>query len=237
MRDLATVLWKEFAEFVGNSRSLRVFGLAVVLMGVLPTITTRHTGNGDTEALRLVIGAAYTLFASVIVVANTAPDLVLHERVGRTLDYMLATRLPDGAIFLGKVIMAAALGYVAALVATALQLVFTALLSGGGWSWLFLAAAPGRILVFAMPAALALYVAVVGTFVALRVGEQRSAYLVTVLSIGVLIVPFLLGWLHITLTTVAFAHAAVGLGIFALVLAALGVRLFRREMLVLYLQE
>jgi hypothetical protein len=237
LSDLASVMWKETSEFIGSGRSLRVFAIAVVLMGILPTITLRHTAGGATEGLRLIVGAAYDLFAAVIVVANTAPDLVLHERVGRTLDYLLATRLPDAAIFLGKVFMAAVVGYLAALVATRLQLAFNALLSGNGWSWLYLGDAAGRILVFALPAALVLYVAVVGTFVALRVGDQRSAYLVTVLSLGVLIVPFLLGWLQIALTAAWFGHAAAVLGVFALVLAALGVVLFKRELLILYLQE
>jgi len=228
-------MWKEIAEIVGNQRSLRVFGIAVLLMGILPSITARHAVLSS--VLALLLRVIYVLFATAIVVANTAPDLVLHERVGRTLDYLLATRLPDSAIFGGKVLISAAVGYIAALVATVLQLVVAAVLSGHGWSWLYLVSPAGRILAFGMPAALSLYVAVIGTFVALRVGDQRSAYLVTILSIGILLVPFLLGWLQIVLTTAWFAHATEGFGAVAIVLGGVGVLLFRREMLVLYLQE
>lgn len=237
MRDLGSVMWKEIAEFVGNARSLRVFAIAVLAVGILPALSARHGALGDTTELGLLFHVLYVLFASAIVVANTAPDLVLHERVGRTFDYLLATRLPDSAIFGGKVLVAAAVGYVAALGAAAVQLATTALLSGSGWNWLFLALPAGRILVFGFTAALALYVAVIGTFVALRVGEQRSAYLVTILSLGVLVLPLALGWIPISLTTAWFGHAAELFGAFAILLGLVGVRLFRRDMLVLYLQE
>jgi hypothetical protein len=88
-----------------------------------------------------------------------------------------------------------------------------------------------------MTAELALYTSVVGTFVALRVGDQRGAYLVTVFAVGILIVPFLLGWIHVSLTTAWLGRAAEVLGAFVLVLGFIGLRLFRRHMLVLYLQE
>ncbi len=237
MRDLMTMMWKEIAEFLGNKRSLRVFAIAVLVMGIVPALTWRHAATGDAAFLRLVVGALYVLLATAIVVANTAPDLVLHERVGHTLDYLLATRLPDRAIFLGKVLVSAAMGYAAALVAVALQLLLHAVFSGAGWSWLYLAIPAGRILAFGMSAALALYVAVVGTFVALRVGDQRSAYLVTILSIGVVLAPLLFGWVRIEVTTAWFWDATLAFGAFAVALGAVGTRLFKREMLVLYLQE
>ncbi len=235
MRDLASVMWKECAEMVGGQRSLRVFGIAVILMGIAPSLLARHSVLNAVFFILLRI--FYVLLATVIVVANTAPDLVLHEKVGRTFDYLLATRLPDWAIYGGKVLVAAAVGYIAALVAVVLQLAFGAVLSGQGWNWLFLGDATGRILALGLTADLSLYVAVVGTFVALRVGEQRSAYLVTVLSIGIWILPFLLGWWKIGTTAVWFAHATELFAIVAIALGVLGTRLFRREMLVLYLQE
>lgn len=235
MRDLASVVWKEFAEMVGSKRSLRVFGIAVILMGVAPAIMARHSVLN--AGLFLLLRIFYILLATVIVVGNTAPDLVLHEKVGRTFDYLLATRLPDWAIYGGKVVVAAGVGYIAALVAVILQLVLAALISRQGWHWLFLGDPAGRILALGMTADFSLYVAVVGTFVALRVGEQRSAYLVTMLSIVVILVPLLLGWIRIQTTTWWFADAAVIFGALAIVLAAIGALLFKREMLVLNLQE
>lgn len=239
MRDLGTVIWKEIAEFVGNPRVLRIFAIAVLAMGILPSLGSGHGADATapTGSPVLLLRALYVLFAAAIVVAQTAPDLVLHERLGRTLDYLLATRLPDGAIFGGKVLVSAAVGYAGGLFAVALQLVGSALLSGNTWSWLYLALPEGRVLAFGVTAAVSLYVAVVGTFVALRVGDQRAAYMVTILSLGVVVAPFLLGWLSVRLTAAWFDHAALVFGAVAVVLGLIGLRLFRREMLVLYLQD
>lgn len=90
---------------------------------------------------------------------------------------------------------------------------------------------------FGLTAGLSLYVAVVGTFVALRVGEQRAAYMVTIFAVGLLTVPFLVGWLQVSLTIAWLTRAAIVFAGFSILLGLLGLRLFRREMLVLYLQE
>jgi len=81
------------------------------------------------------------------------------------------------------------------------------------------------------------YASVVGTFVALRIGDQRSAYLLTVLSIGVILLPLILGWIQIETTTAWFADAALVFAGIVVALAAIGVLLFKRELLVLNLQE
>lgn len=238
MNDLGTMVWKEAAEIVGNRRFLRVFAVAVLAMGILPALSFSYDSAALTPSPILALArVAYVLFATAIVVAQTAPDLVLHERVGHTLDYLLTTRLPDWAIFGAKVLVASAIGYLGALLATAIQLVATLVLSGSGWNWLFLALPQGRIADLALTADLSLYVAVVGTFVALRVGEQRAAYMVTIFFVGLLVVPFLVGWLHLSLTVTWMVHIALWFAAIAIALGIVGLLSFRREMLVLYLQE
>ncbi|MCY0879034.1 MAG: hypothetical protein OWU84_08855 [Firmicutes bacterium] len=231
------MMWKEIAELLANRRFLWVFTVAVLAMGVLPALTfARHGAKAMAElgALFLVL---YVLFATVIVVANTAPDLVLHERVGHTLDYLLTTPLSVGVILGAKVVVAAGVGYIAGLFSIGVQIVAVAMFSGQGPHWLFLGSGVGQVMALGLSAALSLYVAVVGTFVALRLGEQRAAYMITVFSVGLLVIPFVIGWLHIDLTSTWAWHTAMILGLIALGLVALGVRLFHREMLVLYLQE
>ncbi len=239
MSDLGTMLWKEVTELFGNRRFLRVFVLVVLAFGILPSISAAHQHGAppQAEALVALLRSIFVLFAVMVVVAQTAPDLVLHERVGHTLEYLLTTRLPDWAIFGAKVLTASAVGYATALLSMGVQLVVVGILSGQGLHWLFLATAGGRIIVLGMTAGLALYTSVVGTFVALRVGDQRGAYLVTVFAVGILIAPFLVGWLHVSLTTAWLGRAAEVFGAFVLVLGFVGLRLFRRHKLVLYLQE
>ena len=236
MFDLRTMMAKEFAELRGNRRFFWVFLLAVLAMGVISSLTFAHN-HGHFGALGTIFLVLYVLFATVAVGANTAPDLVLHERVGHTLDYLLTTRLSDRVIFGAKVATAFLVGYVAAMLTIGVQLIVVALLGRHGFQWLYLALPGGRIIAFGITAGLSLYVAVIGTFVALRVGEQRAAYVVTLLSVGLLMVPFIAGWLHGSLTTAWIGHAAMGLGAIAAVLGVIGSRLFRRDMLVLYLQE
>lgn len=234
MIDLTTMMRKEIAEFFGNLRSLRIFAISILAMGILPAVTFAHISN---SFVAMNFRVVYVLFAAAVVVAQTAPDMVLHERVGHTLDYLLTTRLPDHAIFGAKVLVAFAVGYVAAMLALAIQLVGAGLIGGSGWHWLFLALPIGRVVAFGITADLCLYVAVVGTFVALRVGEQRAAYMATILAVGLLTVPFLAGWLHFSLTVQWVTRAAIMFAAFAIALGLLGSRLFSRDMLVLYLQE
>ena len=243
MTDLATMLWKEFAEFLGNRRSLRVFAIAVGIFGLLPTLgAARHIP----PPLRDVVLPMYVLVACAIVVAQTAPDLVLRERTGHSLEYLLASRLSDGAIFGGKVITAAVMGCVAALLTVALQIVSLNLHGGGGTvgaataggiQWLYLASPQGRLLAFLGPVLLAAYLATVGTFVALRVGDQRAAYMVTMLSVGVLVLPFVLKLITPHVTLGWMEGAALVFAVLDLILVGLGIGLFRRERLVLYLQD
>jgi hypothetical protein len=236
MADLATMLWKEVAEFAGNRRFLRTFGIAVLIFGLLPSL---ERGAAAAPLAATILGLGYVAFSSTVVVAQAAPDLVLHERAGGSLEYLLATRLPDAAIFLGKVLLAAAVGYGTALITMALQLLALNLrhAAGPGWHWAYLGLPAGRLLVLGGPAALDLYIATVGTFVALRAGDQRAAYLITMLCAVVLVLPFALGLLPVHLTAAWALGTVAGLGALALVLVGLGLALFRRERIILYLQE
>ncbi len=240
MRDLGTMVWKEWAEFVGNRRFVRVFAIAVLIMGLLPNLERHNVarGNPNAAAVLTLLSLGYAVFAAAILVAQTAPDLVLRERSGRTLEYLLATRLPDWAIFGGKITLAAAVGYVSSLVTVAVQLLATNLIGHTGpWTWTYMAVPQGRLLALLLTPVIAAYMATVGTFVALRVGDQRTAYLVTMLSLGLVALPFLLRIVHLHFN-MPWLWKAVG--VMALVTAAVvtaGFRLFRREMLVLYLQE
>ena len=235
MRDLTTMLWKEVAELFGNRRTLRVFLIAVLAMGLLPELGALR---GKATPLALWIDLLYAVFAGMITVAQTAPDLVLRERTGRTLEYLLATRLADSAIFGGKILLSALLGYMSSLLAVCVQLVVMNVTGHHTeWTWAYLAEPQGRLIAFALPAVLVLYEATVGTFVALRVGDQRTAYLMTVLGMGILLLPLLLHVVH-PHATMAWLWQAVGIvALVDAVLVTIGLRLFRRESLVLYLQE
>ncbi|MGC8488329.1 MAG: hypothetical protein ACP5QO_08960 [Clostridia bacterium] len=239
MRDLTTMLWKETRELIALRRSLLIFLMAVLLFGVLPAVVLRHGTHS-----RVLTGSmldwfrfAYGLFAALFIALQTAPDLVLHERVGRTLDYLLTTRLPDGAIYGGKILTSAIFSYVAGWLALGMQLFASALLDGNGWHWLYLANPGTRTAALFIMAGLSVYVSVVGTFVAFRVGDQRTAYMVSLVGVVILIIPLALQWIPISFTNSWLMHASLIFDLFAAAVGVAGLLLFRRQMLVLYLQE
>ncbi len=231
MNDLVTMLWKEAAEFVAGARALRFSAIIVVFLGVMPALTGVRS---PTAAALETVG--YVLITSVFVTAQSAPEMVIRERSSHSLETLLATRLPDRAIFAGKVLSGAAVGYLMAMATLTIQLVAWALTTHG-WNWLGLSDAAGRWVVLGGPAVLATYLATVGTFVAMRVGDQRSAYLVTILSLVVLALPPLMHLVTITTTAAGLRDAVLELALLDAVLIAIGARLFRRERLILYLQE
>lgn len=232
---MATMLWKEAAELVGNRRALRVYAMAILIMSLLPALT-RPRGMPPGIAAVMLLG--YTVFSSVVVAAQAAPDLVLRERAGRTLETLLASRLSDAAIFGGKVTMAVALGWSAALLTAAVQLVALNLrASGAPWQWSYLLLTQGREALFFGVPLLCIYLGTVGSFVAMRVGDQRPAYTVTMLSAGLLVLPVALHLVAFRFTPAGVGEAIGALAVVDLLLVALAVRFFRRSQLILYLQD
>ena len=227
------MLRKEASEFLGNVRTLRVFFLVVLISGLLPTLSLEapfHIPN----TLRGALSIFYVVVAAVVVVAQTAPDLVIRERAGHTLESLLASRLPDAAIFAGKALTATLMGYAASLLTLAVQLMGAAVRLHT-LRLLYLASPTGRWLALAAPLVIAAYMASVGTFVALRILDQWSAYMITVMSLGAIILPFALHWIPLDVAAPWLRGAVAVLGGVDLVLLALGGRLFRRELLVLFL--
>ncbi len=227
------MLRKEASEFLGNVRTLRVFFLVVLISGLLPTLSLEapfHIPN----TLRGALSIFYVVVAAVVVVAQTAPDLVIRERAGHTLESLLASRLPDAAIFAGKALTATLMGYAASLLTLAVQLMGAAVRLHT-LRLLYLASPTGRWLALAAPLVIAAYMASVGTFVALRILDQWSAYMITVMSLGAIILPFALHWIPLDVAAPWLRGAVAVLGGVDLILLALGGRLFRRELLVLFL--
>lgn len=240
MSDLRAMLWKEIREFAGNRRNLWMFVVGAVLLGVLPSLSTARAARDATpgvDTLLLLVRLFYALLSAVIVVAQVAPDLVLHERVGRTMDYLLATRVRTAALFGAKILLAAAVGYLSALVNVFVQLVALHVSQPGPWQWLYLGTNQGRIVALLGTLAVALYVSVVATFVGLRAGDQRTASMLTLPLVFVLALPFLLGLVTPRWTPGFLGGATAVLSALAVALAVIGLTVFRRERIALYLQE
>ncbi len=110
MDDLRLVLWKEWRSFM-RGQSRRQLVLIVATLAFWAVWLPVQTGSG------WMTDGILSIFVSVLlpalVVAITVPASIAGERERKTLPTLLASRLPDEAIFYGKLIVPTALGIVA----------------------------------------------------------------------------------------------------------------------------
>jgi ABC-2 type transport system permease protein len=152
--------------------------------------------------------------------AGMVADTFAGERERDTLEALLASRLPDRAIVLGKVAAVAAYGWLVTLLCwlagwTSVRLAFDTA---------FLSAVPNSSFVFAWPLVLtglaAVFVAAVGVLISLRASSVRQAQ--QMLSVAVLATLLVVGLLAAELLNLGMGEeAGAVLGAIALVLALL----------------
>ena len=252
MTDIFTVARKELREIVGGGsgrKSLIREIFFVFLFGVFFPLS-------QSEAWRS--GAVPTVFVFMIPLFLAGPyvaDTFAGERERKTLETLLATRLPDSSIYLGKIL--AVCTYAWAVTQLILLASLVALnLAGGGANE---SEASGRLFVYpasvwagslAGSYASALLISGIGTFISLRSETVRAAHQAMMLPLFVLIFggSFGLGALWRALpaqTQLSLVGWASGisalegiLGVVALLLLVdvfllqLGVRRFRRSKLI-----
>lgn len=246
MTDIWTVARKELREIVGGGSGRK--GLIrelffVFLFGVFFPLS-------QSDAWRS--GAVPTVFVFMIPLFLAGPyvaDTFAGERERKTLETLLATRLPDSSIYLGKILAVCTYAWTITLVILVASLVALNI-AGGSGGGLFLYGPSVWVAGLLGSYASALLIAGIGTFISLRSETVRSAHQAMMLPLFVLIFggSFGLGALWRALppdTQATLAGWAMGvspveaiLGIVAILLVAdlfllrLGVRRFRRSKLI-----
>jgi len=248
MTDILTVAGKELREIVGGGSGRK--GLIrelffVFLFGVFFPLSQQ-------EAWRS--GAVPTVFVFMIPLFLAGPyvaDTFAGERERKTLETLLATRLPDSSIYLGKILAVCTYAWAITLVILVASLVALGLAGGGGeGGGLFIYPASVWIAGVFGSYASALAIAGVGTFISLRSETVRAAHQAMMLPLFVLIFGGSFGigalWRALPATTqaslVAWASGVSAVeaiaGIVAILLLVdlfllrLGVRRFRRSKLI-----
>jgi ABC-2 type transport system permease protein len=183
--DVLSVVWKERkSQFRVRGSRLRFLMMlfSPVLLGTIFPITW------GPEWLVQVPPLVVATITSVILVAVMVPESIAGEREHHTLETLLASRLPDRAILLGKLLVPVAVGLGAALLANLCSLI---VVNVAHWQ--------GEILFFSPPIALgslamsflmALLTAGAGVFVSLRVATAQEA--AQILTFALIIPPMLL---------------------------------------------
>jgi len=127
--DILTMMWKErktlFRNRASRSRLLTMLLTPVMLSSVFP-ITWGPDWVEDFPSLIIAV------IAPAVLVAVMIPDSFAGERERHTLPTLLASRLPDRAILLGKMITPVVVGWGAALLCALLSLVVVNVAHGEG---------------------------------------------------------------------------------------------------------
>jgi ABC-2 type transport system permease protein len=182
--DIFTVAWKEWRELLQLGGSVRGgrFSL-VILVGVFGVFLPLQAGAEWVESPATVF---YWGWVPLMLVGSAIADSIAGERERHTLETLLASRLPDAAILLGKIAAAVSYGWGLVLVMLVLSLVTVNVAARTGpwllFPWRFALGAPLLALLGAGLAATA------GVLVSLRAQTVRQAS--QTLNVGVLLLVF-----------------------------------------------
>ncbi|HEX5439569.1 MAG TPA: ABC transporter permease subunit [Ktedonobacterales bacterium] len=171
--DITTVMTKEWREFFvsGGSRRTGLVFLLIVL-AIFGLYLPYRAGPVLISSPWIVVLYAFVL--PVLLMSNIIADAIAGERERHTLETLLASRLSDRAIILGK--LGAAVGYSVALaVVTALVGMVAANLQGGGSFQVYSFGVFASIVAFAL--LLSFLYASFGVLVSLRANTVRQAQL------------------------------------------------------------
>lgn len=241
IRDTWTVAWKEWKELATWDGGWVALTSFLALAGLVGVVLPWQVGPAWVRSpWAMLFWAWLPLFLVTTVIA----DSFAGERERRTLETLLATRLPDGAILAGKV--AAAVGWVwaATLLCLPLGLLTVNVVHVEGGLLLYSPQAAAGIAVLALLAAL--LGAGIGALVSLGATSVRHAQ--QTLTIAVLVLFFLpvlalrilpdawvepLVWILVEGSTGSLAlWAATVLGLLDLGVLAIAARRFRRDRLI-----
>jgi ABC-2 type transport system permease protein len=183
--DVLTVAWKEWRELLQQGGSVRGgrFSL-VILLAVFGVFLPFQSGA---EWVQSPGTAFYWGWVPLMLVGSAVADSFAGERERHTLETLLASRLPDRAILLGKMAAAISYGWGLVLLMLVLSLVTVNLTARTGplllFGWRFAIGAPLLALLGSGLAATA------GVLISLRAQTVRQA--AQTLNVGVLLLIFI----------------------------------------------
>jgi ABC-2 type transport system permease protein len=185
LSDISTVVWKERKGLLRAQGSRwRTVVSVLIPMIMISIVLPIQMGAGALHDAWSLIGA---FIVPLIFVGIAVPQSFAGEREKHTLETLLASRLPDRAIFLGKVGIAVAYGWLAALVTLAITPVVVNLMH---WEGTILFYEP-EILIADLVVSLlvSVLIASLGVLISLRSATAQGAQQAL---ISVLLVPMML---------------------------------------------
>jgi ABC-2 type transport system permease protein len=128
--DIWTVMWKEWKELLIRRGSARTgwlsLAIVILVMGIAPAM---QTGPAWVNSVMTVV---FSLWMPLFLVPGLACDAFAGERERHTLETLLASRLSDHAILVGKMATMISYGWMLTLVTMLVSLVAVNVAHGGG---------------------------------------------------------------------------------------------------------
>lgn len=238
LQDIATVIWKERKSLL-RMKSRR-FQLVMVLLSPLflsiwlPWDTGLPWATGFASLM-------IALLVPLLLVGISIPDSFAGERERKTLETLLASRLPDRTILFGKLLACVALGWGATLLMLGVSLITLNLTH---WPGYVLWYAPGVLWTdLSLSLLMALTVASLGVLISLRAPgvQEAQQILINVFLLPAMLFPLLLilfkeqtrpimHWIG-THPSLFWSGGGVLLGMLSLILLWAAVGRFKRERL------
>ena len=184
MSDLLTMMWKELKDLLFQG-GWRAWIRPVLLVGILGVYLPLQGGLGWLELSPIALFVV--LWIPFFVIITFIGDAIAGERERHTLETLLASRISDRAILLGKVIVTVGYAWGMALVGLLLGLMMVNLFRGHG-SWAFYHPLDVFLEVLALSLLSCVLGASAGVLISLRSATVRQAQ--QILSIGTLVLIF-----------------------------------------------
>jgi len=174
MRDVGTVVWKELREMRAPQSGQRWgrggWSSPIIFVLVFGIFMPWQIGADWVESPLVIV---YWAWVPMVLVSGVVAQTFAGERERHTLEALLATRLPDGAILAGKITAVVTYGWAVTVAAALLGVITTNILH---WEGVLLFYSAGVLLAILLITLLvALLGTAVGVLVSLRASTVRQA--------------------------------------------------------------
>ena len=209
IRDVWTVVWKEWQEFRDQLLSLRRGGLSALILALILGVVAPVQLGAEWVQSKIIV--AYWPFLAATMVSSLIADSVAGERERHTLETLLASRLSDSAIVIGKIIAAVLYGLGFAVANLVLGLIAVNIAHSETAPILF--SAQRLVATIILTVLASLLMAGIGVFISLRASTVKQAQQAFGIAIIVLTMGPLLAFNALSLETrdrVATGVASLG---------------------------
>lgn len=224
INDFKAVFWKEWREHILQYGSVgRWMGNMAILIGLVGIFLPLQFGRAVVESVLLF----FWLWIPLLTVTNAIADSVAGERERHTLETLLASRLPDRAIVMGKIAVPVLQSWLGMLIAAMLALITVNLTKGEGEFIMY--PTPVVLGIILIPLLAGLFISGLGVIASTHATTVRQAYQRMLVPLFVLIVVPSVGFsllssdLVTQLYSPEFAQNSLGGVILIVVLLLLGI--------------